>query len=51
VLLAQLEETRLTFHVLVESLTEAKWTVREVMTHLALALTVKPEKITHVKGG
>ncbi len=56
----QLEETRLAFHALVESLTEAEWhrktlstawTVGEVMTHLALTLAVKPETIAHVRRG
>jgi hypothetical protein len=57
---AQLEETRLAFHTLVESLTEAQWhskirstawTVGEVMTHLALSLAFKPETIAHVRRG
>jgi len=57
---AQLEETRVAFHALVESLTDEEWhsktrstawTVGEVMTHLALALAFKPETIAHVRRG
>jgi len=57
---AQLEETRVAYHVLIESLTEADWhrktattawTVGEVMTHLADTLAGKPETIEHLRRG
>src|SRR5579859_7634128 len=57
---AWLEETRLAFHALVESLTDADWqrktattawTVCEVMTHLADGLARMPEAIDHVRRG
>ncbi len=59
-LCAQLEETRVAFHALVESLTEAQWqrhtattawTVCEVMTHVADGLARLPETIAHVRQG
>ncbi len=59
-LCARLEETRLAFHALMESLTEADWhrktattawTVCEVATHLADGLARMPEAIAHVRQG
>src|SRR5438477_12773407 len=60
VLRRQLEETRSAFHAVVESLTDADWhrktsstawTIGEVLTHFADALTRTPEAIEHVRQG
>ncbi len=57
---AQLEETRMAFHALMESLTNDEWhrktattawTVCEVLTHLADGLARLPEAISHVRQG
>jgi hypothetical protein len=57
---AQLEETRVAFHALGESLTEEEWqrhtattawTVCEVLTHVAVGLAHLPEAIAHVRQG
>ena len=59
-LCAQLEETRVAFHALVESLTEAQWhsktattawTVCDVLTHVADGLARLPETMAHVRQG
>src|SRR4249919_3037144 len=60
VLRRQLEDTRSSFHAVVESLTDADWyrktnstawTVGEVLTHLSDALAGTPEAIEHVRQG
>jgi DinB superfamily len=57
---AQLEETRMAFHALVESLTEEEWhsktattawTVCDVLTHLADGLARLPAAMAHVRQG
>jgi len=57
---AQLEETRVAFHALVESLTEAQWhsktattawTVCDVLTHVADGLARLPAAMAHVRQG
>jgi len=56
----QLEETRLSFHALIESLTDEEWyskntstgwTVRELMSHIADGLAHTPDAIEHVRRG
>ncbi len=57
---ARLEETRLAFHTLVESLTDEEWyrkhtstawTVRELITHIVDGLAHTPDAIDHVRRG
>ena len=59
-LCAQLEETRVAFHALVESLTEEEWhsktattawTVCDVLTHVADGLARLPAAMAHVRQG
>ncbi|GCE29968.1 hypothetical protein KDA_54520 [Dictyobacter alpinus] len=59
-LCARLEETRLAYHTLVESLTDeewdnkhtsTQWTVRELIAHLADGLAHTPDAIEHVRRG
>jgi hypothetical protein len=57
---AQLEETRLAFHALVESLSDDEWdrkqtvtawTVRELLSHIVDGLAHTPDAIDHVRRG
>lgn len=57
---ARLEETRLAFHTVIESLTDVeweskltstRWTVRELMSHIADGLAHTPDAIEHVRRG
>ena len=57
---ARLEETRLAFHTLVESLTDEEWdskhtstdwTVRQLLSHIVDGLAHTPDAIDHVRRG
>jgi DinB superfamily len=57
---ARLEETRLAYHTLVESLTDeewnskrtvTQWTMRELMSHIVDGLAHTPDAIEHVRRG
>jgi DinB superfamily len=57
---ARLEETRLAYHTLVESLTDEEWdskqtatawTVRELLSHMVDGLAHTPDAIDHVRRG
>jgi hypothetical protein len=57
---ARLEETRLAFHTLVESLTDEEWhskqtstswTVRELLSHIVDGLVHTPDAIDHARRG